>query len=1455
MSNMEVGNIHIGLYVDVGDTARFTDVASMVERSSRRMNTALGNTTNSVRSLRGQMNQSLRFKLAADSLRDITKATDEVGRLRAAILGISALSGAGITGAFTAAYLIQTADKAKLLGNQIRTVTDDFAGYAAIQDKLFDVAQRTRSSLETTVQLYARNARAADKFGMSQEKLLTITETIQKAFAVGGATPQEASGAALQLSQGIASNRFGGEEFRSVAENAPVLLQAIAKQLKTDLGGLRKMSEEGKLTADVVTKAILESATQINTAFAKMTPTVAQAFTTLDNAFLRYVGNTDNAYGITDKLAGALMGLADNFEEIAGWITTATAALATFYSVNKLQQAGRGSIAGIKSTNQQIREAISDMVDERDAIQKAIDDNAREVSRREFQTPSANFDPAVLAQQDAVNKAKEAEYKSQQRLNELEKARGGLVSQLGMAQSASAVRAQQEVEKARERVRLDQQRVIEAQQAAIAEERILQARREQALVKAGGRVSVAADNAAIAGSRVKEAESVIAKERELAKIKLAGEIDSRQQNLVTSTQRLRSIQSEISELRSIKDLQGFDQAYGGQYRKLLEQQQKVMASTKATRDEISALESKIASIDAGEGATKGITTAMNRHAAAVKQAENAVQALAKAEDARNKIAAADVGSKTLTNRIAAEQKALKQYESSVSTLQQKMAALKTATTDALGAGPAKKLVTEIQKIDAQIVTTQQSIRSATDAVTQAQSGSSAAIAASMKAQAKAQEELNTLQKQAEILANNHAVAVGKIAEAQKRLNMLRRVGGNILDYFGGGVGLGITAVLTAATAAVAYFAAEGAKAAQQSEQLREEMYKLGLVSAETAGKVDMTSDSLDKMTEDKRRQKLSEIRKEMERLKGTTGFWEGLFTSDDDKRLGDVSEALDKIINQLTRGRVKDRSELGVAKELKDLVTQAQAGEKPIDELLSRLDEIAKKPLSDGMNNLVIVARELLETLKGAAAYQDRISNGGSAQPSGQDMMLRYSTSRTDAARGRSFYDNSVSRFEDRVLSESAKNEYESQITSIMDKMIDEAKRLGETLLATDARRIAEAEYANQTAKKGLLDLIGLYEGTDKGRGYNETLDYGRWTGGDVNLTQMTLKEVLSLQQQMLANPANRAKYGEGKGSSAVGRYQIVSTTLRGLMKNMGLSGDELFDPAMQDRLAQQLIRETGGDPKRLRETWEGFKRAPDSVLTTGANGTFQSLPKYDENTKKWLDGMKDLDLKAKISQLSQFRQAVVQQGMAMGISTDEVNQYISAVTSGQLDQVPEKFNQIAASMQQEVDFGFLRNLESLKQSNLESILPEIDQQVIETARSFGIGEEAIRRYIDAIRGGDISGFTSQFQGIRQEMEEMSRIELGKGMVNSFISDLRSALSDGKITLEEWGDIAMGVLDKVLDRIQTSIVDSLFSGTSANSQGGLFGSLLGIGGSLFGGLFDEGGYTGPGRPQGRICLQ
>jgi muramidase (phage lysozyme) len=105
-----------------------------------------------------------------------------------------------------------------------------------------------------------------------------------------------------------------------------------------------------------------------------------------------------------------------------------------------------------------------------------------------------------------------------------------------------------------------------------------------------------------------------------------------------------------------------------------------------------------------------------------------------------------------------------------------------------------------------------------------------------------------------------------------------------------------------------------------------------------------------------------------------------------------------------------------------------------------------------------------------------------------------------------------------------------------------------------------------------LLDLIGFTEGTDKGDGYNETLAYGAYTGGDVDLVGMSLSQVDALQTKMLANPKNKMN------SSAVGRYQIVRTTLRAIRKTLSLASAMKFDADMQDRCACYLLGLRGID-------------------------------------------------------------------------------------------------------------------------------------------------------------------------------------------------------------------------------------------------------------------------------------
>ncbi|MDS1135553.1 hypothetical protein [Nitratireductor indicus] len=129
-----------------------------------------------------------------------------------------------------------------------------------------------------------------------------------------------------------------------------------------------------------------------------------------------------------------------------------------------------------------------------------------------------------------------------------------------------------------------------------------------------------------------------------------------------------------------------------------------------------------------------------------------------------------------------------------------------------------------------------------------------------------------------------------------------------------------------------------------------------------------------------------------------------------------------------------------------------------------------------------------------------------------------------------------------------------------------------------------------------VLDLLGRSEVTDKGDGYNETLAYGAYTGGDVDLVSMTLTQVDALQTKMLQHPKNKLN------SSAVGRYQIVRTTMRAIRNTLGLTGKELFDRDMQDRMACFLLGQRGIDK------WLAGRLSTDTLLTNLAK-EWASLP------------------------------------------------------------------------------------------------------------------------------------------------------------------------------------------------------------------------------------------------------
>ncbi|SFK25691.1 Peptidoglycan-binding (PGRP) domain of peptidoglycan hydrolases-containing protein [Mesorhizobium albiziae] len=135
------------------------------------------------------------------------------------------------------------------------------------------------------------------------------------------------------------------------------------------------------------------------------------------------------------------------------------------------------------------------------------------------------------------------------------------------------------------------------------------------------------------------------------------------------------------------------------------------------------------------------------------------------------------------------------------------------------------------------------------------------------------------------------------------------------------------------------------------------------------------------------------------------------------------------------------------------------------------------------------------------------------------------------------------------------------------------------------------------------LDFIAGHEGTAHrpGRGYDTSLGYGRFSGGEKTLTLMSLDQIDALQTAMLDHPANNFN------SSALGRYQIVRKTLRGLRKELGLSGSELYSAQLQDRLAVALIKRRGRDITGLRNEWASLVSVSAGAILGAydARGTF----------------------------------------------------------------------------------------------------------------------------------------------------------------------------------------------------------------------------------------------------------
>ena len=175
--------------------------------------------------------------------------------------------------------LTSTAARLSMMNDGLQTTND-------LQNMIYQSAERARGSYQATADAVSKlGTMAGDAFASSGE-VVAFMEQVNKQFTIAGTSASGMDAAMLQLTQAMGSGVLRGEEYNSILEQAPNIIETIATYLDVPKGKLKEMAAQGVITADVIKAAMFAAADETNAKFEAMPKTFGQIATSFRNTAL-----------------------------------------------------------------------------------------------------------------------------------------------------------------------------------------------------------------------------------------------------------------------------------------------------------------------------------------------------------------------------------------------------------------------------------------------------------------------------------------------------------------------------------------------------------------------------------------------------------------------------------------------------------------------------------------------------------------------------------------------------------------------------------------------------------------------------------------------------------------------------------------------------------------------------------------------------------------------------------------------------------------------------------------------------------------------------------------------------------------------------------------------------------------------------------------------------------------
>lgn len=267
--------------------ATLTNYIRLVDGASGPLKVMSRNAETATRAI-GGVSPALRS--IGDSAGSVDTATNTLNRFSSSARNaVNIISGIGI-GTMLGNIAAQAVEKVSELPSRLVSIAGQYAGIQArlkllvgdqarvaeMNEAIYQSALRSRGSFEQMADAVTKIGMTAKEAFPDSKQVVPFVEGIQKLFAIGGTGAQQQGDAMLQLTQALGSGKLQGDEFRSIAEAAPLIEQMVAKYMGVTQGALKDLSSKGAITADILKNAILSNLDEINSQFATMPMTFDQ---------------------------------------------------------------------------------------------------------------------------------------------------------------------------------------------------------------------------------------------------------------------------------------------------------------------------------------------------------------------------------------------------------------------------------------------------------------------------------------------------------------------------------------------------------------------------------------------------------------------------------------------------------------------------------------------------------------------------------------------------------------------------------------------------------------------------------------------------------------------------------------------------------------------------------------------------------------------------------------------------------------------------------------------------------------------------------------------------------------------------------------------------------------------------------------------------------------------------